>query len=139
MLSDQLIEKKLPVFVDHFEKIMYQKDEKLNHTLWFCLVGPGATGVNSANLENSRGFMRFLASKATGLVKPPLRVRVGKTIANKGGRAQNFYMFAEFESEASIVNIISLMSKRRVPGLGTFRCYKAGTNTYVQIRRSKRR
>lgn len=48
-------------------------------------------------------------------------------------------MFAEFESEQSIANVISLVNKKKLYQLSNFKCYKAGTNTFVQILRSKRR
>jgi len=85
-------------------------------------------------MENKRNLVTQLNNKKSGLMKRPLRVKFGRKI-DKKNTAINCYMFAEFENEASIANVISLMGKGKM--LYGCKSYKAGTNTYVQIRRSK--
>jgi len=64
-----------------------------------------------------------------------VRVRFGKKIHNKKSQV-NAYMFVEFEDILSIANVTSLNAKGRVmPG---YKVKIAGSNTFVQIRRSKR-
>jgi len=59
-----------------------------------------------------------------------------RKIPNRNGRP-NVYMFIEFEDEASVANVTKMVSS------GKFslsrKCYMAGTNTFIQIRRSARK
>jgi hypothetical protein len=72
-------------------------------------------------------------TKKSGLIKEPFRFKIGKKIWNKTS-TKNIYMFAEFEDLQSIANVISLNKKGIIlPG---FKCNIAGSNTFVQIRKS---
>lgn len=91
--------------------------------------------MTPAEMAAKRNLVKDLNSKKSGLMKRPLRVKFGRKIDKKNTMV-NCYMFAEFESEASIANVISLVGKGKL--LSGVKAYKAGTNTYVQIRRSRR-
>lgn len=71
-----------------------------------------------------------------GLVKKPVRFREGKKIAGKSN-AKNMYMFVEFEDIQSVPIFTKLINKGSISYLR--KSYRAGTNTYVHIRRSKRK
>ena len=131
--SDQIKEKKMSIFVDRFEKLCFNNEKRMEKTLWINLGGLRNT---PGDLTNARTHALQFYTKKTGLIKAPLRVKFGKKIPNKTS-AQNAYMFAEFEDIRSVANVISLAAKGRI--LYGLRPYCSGTNTYSQIRRSKKK
>ena len=73
------------------------------------------------------------------MIRGPIRFRTGKQIKGKS-TTKNTYMIIEFENEQAVDSGITRQinqGKVGVLGLGT-KAYKAGTNTFVQIRKSKR-
>ena len=77
----------------------------------------------------------FTPSK-TGLYKYPFRLRVGKKIPNRPGN-KNVYLIQEFENEISVGNVTKMVTNGRFSL--SRKAYIAGTNTYIQIYRSKRK
>jgi hypothetical protein len=133
-ISKKIKTEKLNLFVDHFEKIGYQDDENLEKTLWFHLPNYG-----ESQLASVRQQLGAFNKKATGLLRSRLRVKCGRHVAAKKTRQANVYMFAEFVSDKSIANVTQLLGKRKIlHQLGQLRAYKAGTNTFVNLKRSKR-
>lgn len=124
-LSQTLQNQDLKVFVDHFEKLMYQKDDKMARTLWFGPLIPGhyENGVAKLNLMRT-----YLNVTKTGLFKMPIRFKDAKKIKGKSSR-HNAYMFVEFEDEASIEKVTRLASTGKLPFAK--KCFRAGTNTFV--------
>jgi len=98
----------------------------------------GAYQTNTiASLKGCRQIGRHnIREKRTGLFKPPIRVRFGKKIWNKSS-AVNAYMFVEFEDILSIANVTGLNARGKI--LHGFKSNIAGSNTFVQIRRSQRK
>ena len=131
----KLKEQKVEIYVDRFEKAVYESESRLDRTLWFQL---GDCTPDAASLKNKKLLMEAFNVKKTGLIKVPIRVKLSKTCTGKRSRYNNF-MFVEFEDVKSIANVTSLMNKRKIPALQQFKAYKAGTNTFVQILRSKKR
>jgi hypothetical protein len=88
------------------------------------------------HLKAARAVETQLREKRTGLFKPPVRLRFGKKIWNKTS-AVNAYMFVEFEDILSIANVTSLNARGKI--LYGMKSNIAGSNTFVQIRRSQRK
>jgi len=136
-LHQELKKLKLDVFVDAFEKMSYLKEERMRNTIWF---GPldqyYATAAYRSDIIN-----RFTPD-VTGLVKAPLRFRVAKKVRGKTTN-KSVYMFVEFEGgddneeSASIAKVTKAVFKGRLSL--SRKCYRVGTNTFVVIRRSKRK
>lgn len=131
-LSQTLQNQEIKVYVDQFEKLLYQKDDKMARTLWF---GPLAPGYFENAVTRVNMIKQFRVSK-TGLFKLPFRFKDAKKIRGKTSRS-NAYMFVEFEDEASIVKVTKLVSTGKLNFAR--KCFRAGTNTFVQIRRSVRK
>lgn len=115
-----------PIFVDQFEKIFYQQEEKLKNTVWF---GP----IISADYRTNRNY--FSNAKVVGLIKS-FRLKNAKKIQVKTN-ARSQYLFVEFENEADCNKVTALIRKRKL-GVSA-KSYVAGSNTFVVVRRSKRK
>jgi hypothetical protein len=126
-LQEKVKSQGVEIYVDRFEKTLYETDDRLDKTLWFQL---GDCGPDAASLKYKKQLIDAFNCKKTGLIKVPIRVRVSRAVRNKTTRA-NCYMFVQFESEQSIANVISLVNKRKIPLLASCKAYKAGTNTFV--------
>jgi len=131
--SAQIKEKKLSTFVDNFEKLCFNNEKRMEKTIWANLGGIRNT---PGEIQAARMRANEFYTKKTGLVRAPFRVKFGKKIPGKTSPG-SVYLVAEFEDIRSVANVISLASKGRV--LNGCRPYCAGTNTYVQIRKSKRK
>ena len=109
-------------------------ENKMEKTLWFQM---GRVNATEQDQIAGRMDLAHFNTKQTGLIKS-MRVRFGRKIGNKMSPV-NAYMLVEVESEKSIAKVISMLAKGKFMKHRklTYRCYKAGTNTYVQIRRSK--
>ena len=71
------------------------------------------------------------------LIKDQIRFRVGKKVRGKQ-TDKNVYMFVEYETEKDMqVNPVARLLKKRKLTYSKV-SYKAGTNTYRQIRKSSR-
>jgi hypothetical protein len=131
-LAAELARQEMKVYVDQFEKLLYQSEERMAKTLWF---GP----INAGNYESAAARVamvkQFRPAKC-GLFKTPMRFKNAKKIPGRLGRP-NVYMLVEFEDEASVANVTKMVSG------GKFalarKCFRAGTNTYVQVKRSTRK
>lgn len=120
-------------FVDKFEKIDYKTDARMENTLYIKRRIPLST-KSKIDLIHMRLLESELRKKSTGLTKPPIRVRFGKKIWNKKSGV-NAYAFVEFEDVLSIQNVTSLNSKMIV--LSQYKTYVSGSQTFINIRRSK--
>lgn len=132
-IHKQLQSKSSKLFVDRFEKISFLTDAKMEKTLYINL----GKNMNQdlPHLKVAREKEESFREKRTGLFKPPIRIRFGRKIWNKPSQV-NAYMFIEFEDILSIANVTSLNAKQKIlPGM---KANIAGSNTYVQVRRSKR-
>lgn len=130
-LHQELKDLKSTIYVDAFEKMAYLQEERMKKTIWF---GPIENYYAGPNMRYDI-INQFCADK-TGLVKEPIRFKVGKKIPGKTNN-KSIYMFVEFENEKSIHRVNKMVYKRRINF--SRKCYLAGTNTFVAIRRSKRK
>lgn len=133
-LYNQLVSKKMTLFVDRFEKMLYTQDSKMEKTLYINLGAYQILNIN--NLVNARKTENLLREKRTGLIKAPPRVKFGRKIWNKTS-AVNAYMFVEFEDILSIANVTTLNSRGHV--LNGYKAHISGSNTFVHIRRSRKK
>ena len=111
------------IFIDQFEKLFLLKEEKLKNTIWF---GP---------ISSITGLRKQFDPRTVGLIKS-LRVKNGKKLQVKSN-SRNSYLFVEFENEADSNKVAALMRKRK--NTVSAKSYVAGSNTFVVIRRSKRK
>jgi uncharacterized protein (DUF1919 family) len=70
-----------------------------------------------------------------GMIKSA-RFKYAKKLQSKAN-AKSLYLFVEFESEEAINTVSRMMFKNRLNFVR--KSYRAGTNTFVAIRRSKRK
>lgn len=130
-LNQELKDLDSKLYVDAFEKMSYLQEERMKKTIWFGPIESHyATAAMRADIIN-----QFCEDKA-GLIKTPIRFRVGKKIQGKTN-AKSIYMLVEFENESNIHRVNKMVYKRRLAF--SRKCYLAGTNTFVAIRRSKRK
>lgn len=130
-LNQKMKEENLKIYVDQFESMLYQNAERMKKTMWF---GP----VDAAHIQGTVSQLRqtfFHTKTGCGLIKS-IRIRKGKKINGKLTPSSN-YIFVEFENEKQMGKVARLMYKGRINI--TRKGYLAGSNTFVQIRRSKRR
>ena len=131
-LQKALSGEKMKIYVDSFERLYKQSDDRMKRTIWF---GPIAAGNYEQAYSRLNMIKQFNISK-TGMFKSPIQFKNAKKIPNRQGKP-NVYMFVEFEDEASVANVTKMVSG------GKFalarKCYMTGTNTFVQIRKSARK
>ena len=116
---------KQKMYIDQFEKLFYLQEEKLKKSVWF---GP----VNSSEYNY---IIQQFKVKVVGLVKS-LRLKDAKKLQVKT-TARNKYLFVEFENAEDSERVAQLMRKKKINV--SAKSYVAGSNTFVAIRRSKRK
>mmetsp|Transcript_34673 Transcript_34673/g.53120 ORF Transcript_34673/g.53120 Transcript_34673/m.53120 type:complete len:289 (-) Transcript_34673:29-895(-) len=137
-LADQVknlnVKGELDLFVDKFEKACFLTENRLKNTIWFGPIDNYQINTPQAK----RRLLRQFAPHKVGLVSLPLRLRIAKKIGVKTN-PKSIYLFVEFENQKSveIAKVTKLVHKGKINI--SRKAYLAGTNTFVAIRRSKRR
>lgn len=124
-------EENLKIFIDQFESMLYQDTERIKKTMWFGPVDAHLANYSTSTLRT----MYFNTRTGCGLIKS-LRFMKGKKVNGKQSPS-SFYLFVEFENEKQLGKVARLIYKNKI--CITKKGYLAGSNTFVQIRRSKRK
>lgn len=129
-LKAKLSESKLNIYVDEFEKLVHvSAEERKKRTLWIrCNLTMTALTFRNYVLKP---FQNNLAK--TGLVRN-IGAKIGHPI--KGKSYPRNYLFIEFEDERSAKKCMRLITTYVSSSLTP---YVVGSNTFVQIRKSKRK
>ena len=133
-LSMKIKEAKLTLFVDRFEKTQYMPQPgevmSLKKTLFVCLDKNCDTRFATSQIKT---FLNQFDMKKVGIMRKPVRVRIGRKIWNKTSE-YNAYAFVDFEDVASIAKASRLNANKKL--LWGYKTYLAGTQTFTHIRAS---
>ena len=130
-VSKEVQDKGIKIYVDQFEKLFYQNEDRLKRTLWFGPLQPDQKDEFSH--QNILDMLKLFNVKKTGLYSMPVRYRKAQKIAVKKSET-NQYMFVEFESEDGVHNVTRLVGKKSYSFVK--KAYIAGSNTFVRQHRS---
>lgn len=78
-LQSRLKEDNIKIYVDSFENLMYQTEERMSKTLWFGPIDPSFYGSAKSKLQMIDKFRVY----RTGLYKQPLQFKCAKNIPGR--------------------------------------------------------